>query len=394
MSFGDYSSSGEEEESFESEPPHATFGHEFNYSYIGQQMETNEIVESDLKEGNISFPIDFVLDHRYQIKKLIGRGTFCLVWLAYDHVLLDHVAIKILTDVNEDNFEEFIINKYLSESATESNKIVKFHRMFYHENHGCLVFELVAQNILTFINYYGPDTLKIPKRLVKKIVKDTLEGLHFMHSHGVIHTDLKPENVACSTAVFPYEPIIGEEVFNFNEDDPNLLCFKLCDLGNSCFADSPINDLIQTRQYRSPEVLLGLEYDFSADIWSLACMTFELATCNHLFNPKINGNDEETDDNKIMMDGIHLSMISSVIGPINLEWASEGIHYGELYKNNELIYHIDGNMPSLYSLLLNYNIPIYDAVELAEFLEPMLSIIPAARPTAQMLLDSPFFNNI
>jgi serine/threonine protein kinase len=60
---------------------------------------------------------------------------------------------------------------------------------------------------------------------------------------------------------------------------------KLTDLGNACWIDHHFTEDIQTRQYRSPEVLLGAEYDETTDLWSLACMLFELVTGDYLFDP-------------------------------------------------------------------------------------------------------------
>jgi serine/threonine protein kinase len=61
---------------------------------------------------------------------------------------------------------------------------------------------------------------------------------------------------------------------------------KIADLGNACWVDHHFTSDIQTRQYRSPEVILGAKYNSSADIWSLGCMTFELLTGDYLFEPK------------------------------------------------------------------------------------------------------------
>lgn len=47
---------------------------------------------------------------------------------------------------------------------------------------------------------------------------------------------------------------------------------KIADLGNACWVNHHFTEDIQTRQYRSPEVLLGAKWDATADIWSLACM--------------------------------------------------------------------------------------------------------------------------
>ncbi|EEQ99046.1 srpk, putative, partial [Perkinsus marinus ATCC 50983] len=64
------------------------------------------------------------------------------------------------------------------------------------------------------------------------------------------------------------------------------LRFKIADLGNACWTHKHFSSDIQTRQYRSPEVIVGAGYDSSADIWSFACMIFELVTGDYLFDPK------------------------------------------------------------------------------------------------------------
>jgi len=60
---------------------------------------------------------------------------------------------------------------------------------------------------------------------------------------------------------------------------------KLVDFGNACWTYKQFTSDIQTRQYRCPEVLLGSKYSTSADLWSFACICFELATGDVLFDP-------------------------------------------------------------------------------------------------------------
>lgn len=64
----------------------------------------------------------------------------------------------------------------------------------------------------------------------------------------------------------------------------DLKC-KLVDFGNSCWTYKQFTNDIQTRQYRCPEVLLGSKYSTPADLWSFACICFELATGDVLFDP-------------------------------------------------------------------------------------------------------------
>merc|ERR1719216_95871 len=63
------------------------------------------------------------------------------------------------------------------------------------------------------------------------------------------------------------------------------LTVKIADLGNACWVHHHFTEDIQTRQYRSLEVLLGAGYGTPADIWSCAYMAFELATGDYLFEP-------------------------------------------------------------------------------------------------------------
>lgn len=66
---------------------------------------------------------------------------------------------------------------------------------------------------------------------------------------------------------------------------------KIADLGNACWTHYHFATEIQTRQYRGPEVILGSKYNTTADLWSLACMTFEMLTGDLLFNPKRDQNE-------------------------------------------------------------------------------------------------------
>lgn len=67
---------------------------------------------------------------------------------------------------------------------------------------------------------------------------------------------------------------------------PKNVHAKIVDLGNSCWVHKHFTSDIQTRQYRSPEVILGCDYDTSTDIWSVGCIVFELLTGDLLFQPK------------------------------------------------------------------------------------------------------------
>jgi serine/threonine protein kinase len=83
-------------------------------------------------------------------------------------------------------------------------------------------------------------------------------------------------------------------------------------------------------------------------------------------------------------------MIEQVIGPIPDDWARQGLEYDALYADGELIRRYDDQLPSVYEKLEKHGLPARDAAELADFIAPMLSIIPAQRPSAEELLQSPW----
>ena len=105
---------------------------------------------------------------------------------------------------------------------------------------------------------------------------------------------------------------------------------KMADLGNSCWIDKHFSPDIQTRQYRSLEVILGGDYDTTSDIWSVACMAFELATGDYLFEPHT-GKDYSRDED-------HCALITELLGTIPPNVALAGEYSRDIFnrKGEEL----------------------------------------------------------
>lgn len=159
---------------------------------------------------------------------------------------------------------------------------------------------------------------------------------------------------------------------------------KIADLGNACWVHKHFTEDIQTRQYRSLEVILGAGYDTSADIWSTACMAFELATGDYLFEPH-SGDTYSRDED-------HIAHIIELLGPIPKSIIFSGIYSQFSFNNKWELKNITGLKPwGLVDVLMEkYDWAEEDAEGFAEFLKPMLEFNPKKRATAAHCLKHPW----
>ncbi|KJE92542.1 CMGC/SRPK protein kinase [Capsaspora owczarzaki ATCC 30864] len=200
-------------------------------------------------------------------------------------------------------------------------------------------------------------------------------------SFGPIHehdesADASP--VLGSAVVIPPYSILPQPPSGFELD------VKIADLGNACWVHKHFTDDIQTRQYRSPEVLLGANYDTSADIWSSACLFFELLTGEFLFEPKT-GRDYSRDED-------HMALIQELVGKMPKHLATRGKFAKEIFNRNGELRHIGKLcMWGLRDVLVSkYAIDSTDADSFSSFLLPMLELNPVMRATAAQCLQHPF----
>ena len=107
-----------------------------------------------------------------------------------------------------------------------------------------------------------PPSYFTPPR-IQSIARQILTSLSFLHGHGVVHADMKPENILVA--------------------DRRACRVKIIDLGSSCFTTDRLSAYIQSRAYRAPEVIVGAPYDQRVDVWSLGCILAELHSGQVLF---------------------------------------------------------------------------------------------------------------
>ncbi|XP_067631519.1 SRSF protein kinase 3 [Eurosta solidaginis] len=166
--------------------------------------------------------------------------------------------------------------------------------------------------------------------------------------------------------------------------EPCKFDVKIADLGNACWVDKHFTEDIQTRQYRSLEVILGAGYDTSADIWSTACMAFELATGDYLFEPHSGENYSRDED--------HIAHIIELLGPIPHSIILRGAYASQAFNRKGELRNITGLKPwGLVDVLAEkYEWPRNDAEAFADFLIPMLEFDRAKRATAAACLKHPW----
>uniref|UniRef100_UPI0037E704E6 SRSF protein kinase 1a n=1 Tax=Semicossyphus pulcher TaxID=241346 RepID=UPI0037E704E6 len=236
--------------------------------------------------------------------------------------------------------------------------------------------------------------------LEQSILQDEGEDCQYTTEDGLRNGKL----TAGSLLVNPLEPLNAEKIK-----------VKIADLGNACWVHKHFTEDIQTRQYRSLEVLIGSGYSTPADIWSTACMAFELATGDYLFEPH-SGEDYSRDED-------HLALMIELLGKIPRHYALSGKLSQEYFNKRDhiaLIIELLGSVPRklimngkyskdfftkkgdlkhitklkpwglLEVLIDKYEWPREEAECFTDFLIPMLELIPEKRATAAECLRHPW----
>ena len=239
--------------------------------YLG--MNSSKI-RGDINEENFGFDderSDYKLitgDHiayRYEIQNILGKGSFGQVCKCFDHKTKKCVAIKIIRNQKRFHRQGKIEIKVLqqlrdNDPDTQSHSIQMI-EYFLFRKHICITFELLSVNLYELLktNNYRGFSLSLVRRFVVQIVA----CLSYLREQKIIHCDLKPENILLK--------------------EPNKSGIKIIDFGSSCFDNEKIYTYIQSRFYRAPEIILGIEYGVAIDMWSLGCIAAEMHSGYPLF---------------------------------------------------------------------------------------------------------------
>jgi len=209
-----------------------------------------------------------LFNERYIVSTVIGKGSFGQVVKAWDNTTSEPVAIKIIKSkkpfLQQAKTEIELLQFLNQKDPTDTACIVRLQEHFMFRGHQCLVFEMLSYNLYDLLRHTAFKGVSL--NLIRKFGKQILKALCFLalHDVSVIHCDLKPENILLR--------------------HPKRSAIKLIDFGSSCRDGQTVYSYIQSRFYRSPEVLLGCGYSTPIDMWSLGCILVEMHTGEPLFS--------------------------------------------------------------------------------------------------------------
>lgn len=336
-----------------------------------------------------------VLNDRYEVKQLLGDGTFGRVLECYDPKTDQILAVKVIRDVKRyvenADIEAQILKKVCADPESKKTHCVQMVSTFNHGRHYCMAFETLGPSLYDFLkdnNYQG---FKVSD--IQTIARELLTCLEFLHDKmHLTHTDLKLENLLlCDGAARSVQnPRGGRREKTMQA--PLSASIKVIDFGNATFADEHHSSVINTRQYRSPEVIMGLRWDEKSDIWSSGCILMELYLGELLFSTHENLE--------------HLKLIETIIGEI-----PQGMFQG---SNAECMqkYLARDRSTNRYSLNWPAGASSSKSVErvrdaqklhrqvdpkhklLADFCSKLLTIDPSKRPSAREALQHPFLEEV
>lgn len=188
------------------------------------------------------------------------------------------------------------------------NHCVEMKTFFYYREHLVIVTELLRQNLFEFGKFIMDNDEEPYFTLMRLayITRQALISLKFVHSLGLVHSDVKPENILLSSY--------------------SRAKIKLIDFGSSCYLTDRQSSYIQSRSYRAPEVILGLPYDGKIDVWSLGCVVAEMFTGEVTFQ----------NDSIVSM----LSRIEAICGPFPRHMIAQGRQSSRFFTKSGLLYEV------------------------------------------------------
>ena len=357
----------------------------------------------DNEEYNLIVHVDDIINN-YHIVDLLGQGISGRVYEVYkNNDTKNRYALKIIKNKkvyrNQSLIELKIVttlNKNFPLNNHYDSHIISVYDYFFYQEHLCIIFELLNENLYQLLQHNHLQGISLNS--INFIIKQLLEAVEQVHRMGIIHCDIKPENILLKINI---------------EKNKSDISVKLTDFGSACIKNNPIFSIVQSLFYRAPEVILGIPYTQAIDIWSIGLVAIEL----FLGGPLLPGYSEYD----------QLLKIITIVGKIpdlmlirNGKRVSNFFNYdrdknsfilrepkeGEIFDEKENIYNTDFKIPFNISKLddlltmkrdskikgveMNNSQSSTELISFIHFLKCMITILPEKRWTARQLLKHPF----
>lgn len=336
-------------------------------------------VKIDDDDGHYIVVPEADLTPQYQIRKLLGQGTFGKVVEARDRKRGGLVAIKIIRAVQKyrdaSRIELRVLQTLKANDPENRNRCIHLRDCFDFRGHICIVMDLLGSSVFDFLK--GNNFVPFPNSQIQSFARQLLTSVAFLHDLNLIHTDLKPENILlCDSAyqTFTYNRRIPSSTNGANRQATQRKVLldteiRLIDFGSATFDDEYHSSVVSTRHYRAPEIILGLGWSFPCDIWSIGCILVEFFTGDALF---------QTHDNLE-----HLAMMENV--------CDSRIDTHLVQTVNKSASRSSSNSPAKYFKRLKLDYPTTDTTRTSRRfvrnMKRLSDIIPATSPFLRLFLD-------
>ena len=215
----------------------------------------------------------------------------------------------------------------------------------------------------------------------KKISQDYEYRLKYIINSKII------QNITEEKKQLEYITSLQKDLFKLFLDIDTNIRVKITNFSKACFSNHHFTRDIQTRQYRAPEIILGINYNETVDIWSLGCIVFEMLTGDYLFEPKQKNKTFSKDDD-------HLAQFIELLGKIPKNFALSGTGSKHFFSKEGKLVRINSLHQCLLKdvLIKKYHFKKKEAKNLNDFLTPMLEYCPEKRASAKQMLAHPWLN--